>query len=178
MIPYQDQFKSVQWDTFYGKQIISMVEIMQTSWKMATKEALDVFLSLKMCFFEAKNIIWCKDHSDWNTESNVMVESISFWYRKWRPSWKMATKEASGKVESWKFGFCIVKNIWNDTNIIQIGPVGPILWKTYTFYGGHLEKWQSFWIFGWLTDLFQKSVPCGAFVPSLVLVSPFERWFH
>ena len=38
----------------------------------------------------------------------------------------MATKEASGDVESSRFGLTIVKNIIKNTKTIQIRPVDPI----------------------------------------------------
>ena len=46
----------------------------------------------------------------------------------------MTTKKASADVKRSQFGFTTVETIWNNTKIIQIRHVGPMLWETKIFF--------------------------------------------
>lgn len=89
--------------------------------------------------------------------------------------------KALKRIQSHKFHFLMVKNIWFDTKIIKIGPENPVLWQNMCF---QCQKWRPSWK---ITAILKIQVANGfsliswprrTFMQILVLVSGFERFLQ
>ena len=102
------------------------------------------------------------------------VYFVHFFAKKWY-------KEALKRIQSYKFHFLMVENIWFDTKIIQIGPENPVLWQNMCFL---CQKWRPSWKIAAILKIQVAngfsliSCPRRTFMQILVLVSGFERFLQ
>jgi hypothetical protein len=78
-----------------------------------------------------------------------------------------------------KFDLPMVMLVEFNTNIIEIGPPGLILWGKYNLMAAILEngrQWPPYWNFQVANAFFLNSRPKVTCMPNLVLVSQSERF--